>query len=72
MVGLQATHNPTSVKNGPRPVNLRTDLGPLADLIEIAVLVRFLIEIDGPDPRGYVDRKVPGREVAHDRLDLLC
>lgn len=36
MVGIQATQNPALVKNGPRPVNLRTDLGPLADLIEIA------------------------------------
>lgn len=36
MVGLQASQNPSFVKNGPRPVNLRTDLGPLADLIEIA------------------------------------
>ncbi|MEP6987539.1 MAG: GNAT family N-acetyltransferase [Chloroflexota bacterium] len=36
MVGIQATQNPALVKNGPRPVNLRTDLGSLADLIEIA------------------------------------
>ncbi len=36
MVGLQASQNASFVKNGPRPVNLRTDLGPLADLIEIA------------------------------------
>lgn len=36
MVGLQASHNPAFVQEGPRPVNLRTDLGQLADLIEIA------------------------------------
>ena len=36
VVGLQATQNPALVKDGPRPVNLRTDLGSLADLIEIA------------------------------------
>ena len=36
MVGIQATQNPVLVKNGPRPVNLRTDLGQLADLIETA------------------------------------
>ncbi len=36
MVGIQATQNSALVKNGPRPVNLRTDLGALADLIEIA------------------------------------
>ncbi len=36
VVGIQATQNSALVKNGPRPVNLRTDLGALADLIEIA------------------------------------
>lgn len=38
MVGLSAAHpdNPASLVDGARPVNLRTDLGPLADLIEIA------------------------------------
>lgn len=36
MVGLQASQQSTPVQNGPRPVNLRTDLGQLADLIEIA------------------------------------
>lgn len=36
MVGLQASHHSSQLQNGPRPVNLRTDLGQLADLIEIA------------------------------------
>jgi ribosomal protein S18 acetylase RimI-like enzyme len=36
VVGVQATHNPARQPDGPRPVNLRTDLGPLADLIELA------------------------------------
>ncbi len=36
MVGIHVTQNPALVNNGPRPVNLRTDLAQLADLIEIA------------------------------------
>jgi ribosomal protein S18 acetylase RimI-like enzyme len=36
VVGVQATHNPATQPDGARPVNLRNDLGPLADLIELA------------------------------------
>jgi ribosomal protein S18 acetylase RimI-like enzyme len=36
VVGLQATHNPAQTADGLRQVNLRTDLGQLADLIELA------------------------------------
>ncbi len=36
MVGVQATPSAAFTTSGPRPVNLRTDLAALADLIEIA------------------------------------
>jgi len=36
VVGVQATQNPAQQPDGPRLVNLRTDLGELADLIELA------------------------------------
>ncbi len=36
MVGMQAAQSSVEMSDGPRPVNLRTDLGPLADLIELA------------------------------------
>jgi ribosomal protein S18 acetylase RimI-like enzyme len=36
VVGVQATQNPAQEANGLRLVNLRTDLGQLADLIELA------------------------------------
>lgn len=36
MVGLQASDELNVAAEGPRPVNLRTDLGQLADLIEVA------------------------------------
>lgn len=43
MVSSQTLQYPALAKDGPRPVNLRTDLGPLADLIEIA----FASSMDG-------------------------
>ncbi|MCB9455280.1 MAG: GNAT family N-acetyltransferase [Anaerolineaceae bacterium] len=36
MVSLNVSQNPSSVSDGPRLINLRTDLYPLADLIEMA------------------------------------
>lgn len=36
MVGIPVPHKPAAQADGPRPVNLRTDLAPLADLIEVA------------------------------------
>lgn len=36
MVGMQAAQTSAEMSDGLRPVNLRTDLGPLADLIELA------------------------------------
>ncbi len=36
MISLSSSHPTTSSVEGPRPVNLRTDLSPLADLIEVA------------------------------------
>lgn len=36
MAGIDITQTSASSVDGPRPVNLRTDLGPLADLIEVA------------------------------------
>lgn len=36
MVGAHAARTPALGADGPRPVNLRTDLGPLADLLEVA------------------------------------
>ncbi|MBL8154524.1 MAG: GNAT family N-acetyltransferase [Anaerolineae bacterium] len=36
MISLSSPHQTASSAEGPRPVNLRTDLSPLADLIEIA------------------------------------
>lgn len=36
MLSLSVPENPSSIAEGLRPVNLRTDLGPLADLIELA------------------------------------
>lgn len=43
MVSSQTLQYPALAKDGPRPVNLRTDLAPLADLIEIA----FANSMDG-------------------------
>lgn len=36
MVSVSVSTNSAETADGPRPVNLRTDLGPLADLIELA------------------------------------